>query len=200
MRRKLWLAMLLALAGLANFSGGAAAHAAGPRQHHRLQRFPRRARAAAHGDRLRPDREARRSRFRSGGAAYLASAVRQLRAANPNSVVVAAGDVISASPLVSAEFLDEPTILAMNMIGLDYTSVGNHEFDRGRQELLRMQNGGCARHTNRQPCRLDRFPGARFRYPRRQCPDRERTAAPPGHRACAASAPAGAVCRSASSA
>lgn len=98
-----------------------------------------------------------------GGVAYLASAVRRLRAANRNSVVVAAGDLISASPLVSAEFLDEPTVLAMNRIGLDYTSVGNHEFDRGRQELLRIQNGGCARYTTRQPCRLDRFPGARYR-------------------------------------
>jgi 5'-nucleotidase len=47
---------------------------------------------------------------------------------------------------------------------VDFASVGNHEFDRGRQELLRMQNGGCARFTTRQPCRLDRFPGARFRY------------------------------------
>lgn len=98
-----------------------------------------------------------------GGVAYLASAVRQMRAANPNSVVVAAGDLISASPLVSAGFLDEPTVLAMNLVGLEFTSVGNHEFDRGRQELLRMQNGGCARYTNRQPCRLDRFPGARYR-------------------------------------
>ena len=103
-------------------------------------------------------------RVPTGGAAYLASAVRRLRAANPNSVVVAAGDLISASPLVSAEFLDEPSILALNMVGLDFASVGNHEFDRGRQELLRMQNGGCQRHTSRQPCRLDRFPGARFRY------------------------------------
>ena len=99
-----------------------------------------------------------------GGAAYFASAVRQLRAANPNSVVVAAGDLISASPLVSAEFLDEPTVLALNMVGLDYAAVGNHEFDRGRQELLRVQRGGCERYTTRQPCRLDRFPGARFRY------------------------------------
>jgi 5'-nucleotidase len=103
-------------------------------------------------------------RVPAGGAAYLASAARRLRAGHRNSVTVAAGDLISASPLVSAEFLDEPTILAMNMIGLDFASVGNHEFDRGRQELLRMQNGGCARYTTRQPCRLDRFPGARFRY------------------------------------
>ena len=104
-------------------------------------------------------------RVPAGGAAYLASAVARLTAASPNHVVVAAGDLISASPLASAQFLDEPTILAMNLIGLDYASVGNHEFDRGSAELLRMQNGGCARHTMRVPCRIDpAFPGARFRY------------------------------------
>src|SRR3954463_11013396 len=59
-------------------------------------------------------------RVPAGGAAWFASAVARLRAVNPNHVVVAAGDLISASPLVSAAFLYEPTILAMNMIGLDY--------------------------------------------------------------------------------
>jgi 5'-nucleotidase len=103
-------------------------------------------------------------RVPAGGAAYLATAVARLRAAHPNSILVAAGDLIGASPLVSAEFLDEPTILALNRIGLDLASVGNHEFDRGRKELLRMQQGGCARYTVRVPCRLDRFPGARFTY------------------------------------
>jgi 5'-nucleotidase len=104
-------------------------------------------------------------RVPAGGAAYLASAMRGLREGHPNSLVVSAGDLISASPLVSAGFLDEPTILAMNRIGLDFAAVGNHEFDRGRAELLRMQNGGCARNTARMPCQLDPdFPGARFRY------------------------------------
>lgn len=101
----------------------------------------------------------------AGGAAYLATAVRTLREANPNSLVVSAGDLISASPLVSALFLDEPTIYAMNMIGLDYNAVGNHEFDRGRAELLRIANGGCERNTHREPCAIDpNFPGARFQY------------------------------------
>jgi 5'-nucleotidase len=103
-------------------------------------------------------------RVPAGGAAYFASAIARIRAEHPNSITVAAGDLISASPLASAQFLDEPTIMALNMIGLDLSSVGNHEFDRGRAELLRMQNGGCARHTNRDPCRLDSFQGARFRY------------------------------------
>ena len=97
-------------------------------------------------------------RVPAGGAAWFASAVARLRAANPNHVVVSAGDLTSASPLVSAEFLDEPTILAMNRIGLDYNAVGNHEFDRGRAELLRLQNGGCARNTIRRPAGSIAFP------------------------------------------
>jgi 5'-nucleotidase len=104
-------------------------------------------------------------RVPAGGAAYLASAVAKLKADNPDNVVVSAGDLISASPFVSSQFLDEPTILAMNMIGLDFNAVGNHEFDRGPDELLRMQKGGCAKYTNREPCRVDgRFPGARFGF------------------------------------
>ena len=57
--------------------------------------------------------------------------------------MVSAGDLIGASPLLSALFHDEPTIEAMNVIGLDLNAVGNHEFDEGATELLRMQNGGC---------------------------------------------------------
>ncbi len=56
--------------------------------------------------------------------------------------MVSAGDLIGASPLISALFHDEPTIEAMNLIGLDIAGVGNHEFDEGSAELLRMQNGG----------------------------------------------------------
>jgi 5'-nucleotidase len=80
-----------------------------------------------------------------GGVEYLATQVRQLEAAaqQPNTLTVAAGDLIGASPLLSAAFHDEPTIDALNRIGLDYASVGNHEFDEGPEELLRIQNGGC---------------------------------------------------------
>ena len=58
-------------------------------------------------------------------------------------MTVAAGDLIGATPLLSAAFHDEPTIEAMNELGLDVASVGNHEFDEGYRELLRMQRGGC---------------------------------------------------------
>jgi 5'-nucleotidase len=103
-------------------------------------------------------------RIPSGGVAYLASAIDSLKADEPNNVVVAAGDLIGASPLSSSLFLDEPTIMAMDMIGLEFNAVGNHEFDRGSEELLRMQNGGCEKYTQAEPCRIDKpFPGAKFR-------------------------------------
>jgi len=78
-----------------------------------------------------------------GGAEFLAAHVARLKAQNSNNVVVGAGDFIGASPLISALFLDEPSIEAMNRIGLEFNAVGNHEFDKGSAELLRLQNGGC---------------------------------------------------------
>ncbi len=54
---------------------------------------------------------------------------------------MSAGDLIGATPLLSALFHDEPTIEAFNLMGLDYNGVGNHEFDEGVNELLRMHNG-----------------------------------------------------------
>ncbi|HYU95513.1 MAG TPA: bifunctional metallophosphatase/5'-nucleotidase [Sphingomicrobium sp.] len=100
----------------------------------------------------------------SGGAAHLAAALAGLRDGHPNTVTVSAGDTIGASPLISANYLDEPTIEAMNLLGLEFNSVGNHEFDRGSEELKRMQAGGCAQYTRRVPCAVERFGGARFRY------------------------------------
>ena len=67
----------------------------------------------------------------AGGAEYLATHIENLRATNPNTVVVSAGDMIGASPLLSALFHDEPSIEAFNQIGLDFNAVGNHEFDEG---------------------------------------------------------------------
>ena len=79
----------------------------------------------------------------AGGVEYLATHVDRLRATNPNTIFVSAGDLIGATPLTSALFHDEPTIEAFDLMGLDYNGVGNHEFDEGVDELLRMQHGGC---------------------------------------------------------
>ena len=100
----------------------------------------------------------------AGGVAEFATLIERLRAANPNHAVVSAGDMVGASPLASALFLDEPTIAAMNDIGVDFHGVGNHEFDRGTAELLRKQNGGCTRYTALEPCRAEPFGGARFPF------------------------------------
>ena len=78
-----------------------------------------------------------------GGADYLAAYVARLKRQNRHNVVVGAGDFIGASPLVSALFFDEPSVETLNRIGLDFNAVGNHEFDKGAAELLRLQNGGC---------------------------------------------------------
>ncbi|WP_326575942.1 esterase-like activity of phytase family protein [Streptomyces sp. NBC_00481] len=78
-----------------------------------------------------------------GGAEYLAARLKQLREGTDASLTVAAGDVIGASPFLSGLFHDEPTVESMEKLHLDVTSVGNHEFDEGTEELLRIQHGGC---------------------------------------------------------
>ena len=78
-----------------------------------------------------------------GGADFLAAHVAELKKQNANNVVVGAGDFIGATPLISALFNDEPAIETLNRIGLEFNAVGNHEFDKGSAELLRLQNGGC---------------------------------------------------------
>lgn len=79
----------------------------------------------------------------AGGVEYMASALREARKGHEYSVTAAAGDMIGASPMLSGMFHDEPTIEALNKLGLDVTSVGNHEFDEGKTELRRMAYGGC---------------------------------------------------------
>ena len=98
----------------------------------------------------------------AGGAEALATAVKQLRANQPNHIFVAAGDLIGGSPLLSALFRDEPTIEALSTMGLHLSAVGNHEFDLGRDELLRRQNGGCHPVDG---CKGPKpFKGASFQY------------------------------------
>ncbi|HEY5784906.1 MAG TPA: metallophosphoesterase, partial [Microlunatus sp.] len=78
-----------------------------------------------------------------GGAEYLASTLDRLRAKAKYSQTVTAGDLIGGTPFLSGLFHDEPAVESLNAMGLDVSSVGNHEFDEGVTELLRMQRGGC---------------------------------------------------------
>ncbi len=91
-----------------------------------------------------PRQPSQRLSLRAGGIAHLATAVKQLRTEQPHSVLISTGDLVGASPLISALFRDEPTIEVMNLLGLDLNAAGNHEFDHGVAELQRLLAGGCA--------------------------------------------------------
>jgi 5'-nucleotidase len=109
-----------------------------------------------------PDDKTKKIMVPAGGAEHMATLVRQLREGRKNTIFVAAGDLIGASPFLSAMFHDEPTIESLSMMGLEVASVGNHEFDEGKDELLRMQNGGC--HPTDKCQGPHPFPGAKFHY------------------------------------
>jgi 5'-nucleotidase len=105
-----------------------------------------------------------------GGAEYLAAYVKRMKSTNPNTVVVGAGDFIGASPLISALFFDEPSVETLNKIGVDFVAVGNHEFDKGKDELRRLQNGGCKIPADPNSCKgfgsanPGTFDGAKFKW------------------------------------
>jgi 5'-nucleotidase len=104
-----------------------------------------------------------------GGVDYLAGYIAWLKSKNPSNIVVSAGDLTGASPLLSALFHDEPTIEVANRLGLEINGVGNHEFDKGKQELRRLRNGGCSA-SDRDTCKgalvgtPAPFEGAKFKY------------------------------------
>jgi 5'-nucleotidase len=109
----------------------------------------------------------------AGGAAYLAKAVKDRQATYGNlQATVFAGDNIGASPLANGLFLEEPITIASNLMNVDFASVGNHEFDKGSDELLRIQNGGChpTEGCTAAPYALPNggttnvYPGADFQY------------------------------------
>lgn len=98
----------------------------------------------------------------AGGVDAMAAHLRKLRESHPYTSFVCAGDLVGASPLISALFHDEPTVEAMNAMGLDVLAVGNHEFDEGVDELLRLKNGGC--HPEDGCKGKDSYAGANFPF------------------------------------
>jgi len=109
-----------------------------------------------------PNDKSKKITVPAGGAEAMATLVKQLEEGHKNTIFVAAGDLIGASPLLSAMFHDEPTIESLSMMGLQLASVGNHEFDEGKDELKRMQNGGCHPADGCQGPHP--FMGAKFHY------------------------------------
>ena len=138
----------------------------------------------------------------AGGAAWLAKAVHDKQAQyGDKQISLIAGDNIGASPLVDGLFFGEPSTIVTNLMHADFASVGNHEFDKGADELLRIQNGGCrsdvgctaAPYALANGGTTNTYPGRRLpvpvgqRRPRRQRAARcSRRSAPSGSRATAA--------------
>ena len=90
-----------------------------------------------------------------GGSANVATTVKQLQSqfraqngSNAGSFFLGAGDLISASPFESSVFKDEPTIEVLDAMGLNASSVGNHEFDRGTEELRRISAATDGTYTD----------------------------------------------------
>lgn len=103
--------------------------------------------------------------IQAGGIDVLKGALDAFRQDDPDLLFVAAGDLVGASPAVSSMFADEPSIEALNRMGLVASSLGNHEFDQGPRELLRQQHGGCDSPRPAKACRLaPDFKGAGFTY------------------------------------
>ena len=103
--------------------------------------------------------------LRAGGIEALSGALAAWRREDQDLLFIGAGDLIGASPALSSMWADEPSIEAMNLLGLRVSSVGNHEFDQGRKELLRQQHGGCDSPRPNKACKLaPDFKGARFTY------------------------------------
>ena len=98
----------------------------------------------------------------AGGVEYLTTHLNRLREGHPNTLTVAAGDLIGGSPFLSGLFKDEPSVESLDTLGLDLSGVGNHEFDEGVPELLRMQYGGC--HPLEGCFDADGYEGADFRW------------------------------------
>ncbi|NGZ85832.1 bifunctional metallophosphatase/5'-nucleotidase [Duganella aceris] len=103
--------------------------------------------------------------IQAGGIDTIGAALQAWRKQDPELLLVGAGDLIGASPAISSMWADEPTIGAMNLLGLRASSVGNHEFDQGRMELLRQQKGGCNSPRPDKACKFEgTYEGAKFQY------------------------------------
>jgi 5'-nucleotidase len=103
--------------------------------------------------------------LQAGGIDTLGAALQAWRREDKDLLFVAAGDLVGASPALSSMWADEPSIEALNLLGLTASSLGNHEFDPGRKELLRQLHGGCDSPRPAKACKLaPDFGGAKYTY------------------------------------
>ncbi|MFC3831920.1 MULTISPECIES: bifunctional metallophosphatase/5'-nucleotidase [Deinococcus] len=105
------------------------------------------------------------AKINAGGIEAIKAELNDARKANRNTVFVGGGDLIGASPITSGLLRDEPSVAALNAMGMSVSALGNHEFDQGLTELLRMQNGGCASNDPAKACKFDpNYKGATFKW------------------------------------
>ncbi len=108
-----------------------------------------------------------------GGAAPLDAHLDQAARTHPGRTIrVHAGDMVGASPLLSSNFHDEPSVRAMNLMEFDVGTLGNHEFDEGGDELIRLLRGG-QRKDDRASTSAPDFEGVGFPYIAANTVDRE---------------------------
>lgn len=98
----------------------------------------------------------------AGGIEYLATHLARLKATNPNTIIVSAGDNIGGTPLFSSLSHDEATVEGLNHAGIELSALGNHDLDEGWWELYRIQQGGCHPVDGCQDGTP--YDGARFQY------------------------------------
>ncbi len=112
-----------------------------------------------------PNDPTKQVRLTTGGVEVIGGYLDTERAKNPNLAFVGAGDLIGASPITSSLLRDEPSVIALSKLGMKASSLGNHEFDQGLKELLRMQNGGCDSNDMAKACKFENpYPGAGFQW------------------------------------
>ena len=112
-----------------------------------------------------PADPAKQLSLRTGGVEVIGGYLDQERAKTPNLIFVGAGDLIGASPVTSSLLRDEPSVIALSKLGMRASSLGNHEFDQGLKELLRMQNGGCDSNAPDKACKFQNpYPAAGFQW------------------------------------
>jgi 5'-nucleotidase len=107
-----------------------------------------------------------------GGGAYLSTHLDRLReqsgVPDANSILFSAGDDFSGWPDETEWFWNEPTIEYLNLIGLEFSTIGNHELDRNLSYLRHMMDGSCEGRPDGDLCFVDstgrRFAGADFDY------------------------------------
>ncbi|MGO1591273.1 MAG: 5'-nucleotidase C-terminal domain-containing protein [Ancrocorticia sp.] len=69
-------------------------------------------------------------------APYLQTYVKGVKADNPNTLFVSNGDSVGGSAFVSAIDEDNPTMDILNAMDVQLSATGNHEFDKGYDDLI----------------------------------------------------------------